>query len=125
MDVRVLAATNRVLPAKGAAGRFREDLYFRLSVIPLEVPPLRERPDDIPLLAVHFLRRYAIDNDLPVRTLSPGALALLGAMRWRGNVRELGNVVRGLVDREKLGPALKLRPDEAIVLAQTVGCLKP
>jgi DNA-binding NtrC family response regulator len=78
------------------AGRFREDLFFRLSVIPLEVPPLRERAEDITPLAEHLLRQWSRDNDLPARTLTPGACAALSAMSWRGNVRELRNVIERL-----------------------------
>jgi two-component system nitrogen regulation response regulator NtrX len=96
VDVRVLAATNKPLPAEVAAGRFREDLFFRLSVIPLEVPPLRERAGDIPELAGHFLRLYALDNEQPERRLSPEATEALCGMRWRGNVRELRNVIERL-----------------------------
>jgi two-component system nitrogen regulation response regulator NtrX len=96
VDVRVLAATNKSLPAEVEAGRFREDLFFRLSVIPLEVPPLRERASDVPALAEHFLRLWSADNDLPARTLTSGATAALAAMPWRGNVRELRNVIERL-----------------------------
>jgi len=96
VDVRILAATNKPLPAEVAAGRFREDLFFRLSVIPLEVPPLRERAADVPALAEHFLRLWCADNDLPTRRLTPEATAELSAMRWRGNVRELRNVIERL-----------------------------
>jgi transcriptional regulator with GAF, ATPase, and Fis domain len=96
VDVRILGATNKTLPAEVQAGRFREDLFFRLSVIPLEVPPLRERPEDITPLAEHLLRLWSRDNDLPARTLTPGACAALSAMSWRGNVRELRNVIERL-----------------------------
>ncbi len=96
VDVRVLAATNKTLPAEVAAGRFREDLFFRLHVIPLHVPPLRERAEDVPALAEHFLRLYAADNELPPRRLSPEASALLRASPWRGNVRELRNAIERL-----------------------------
>jgi DNA-binding NtrC family response regulator len=91
VDVRVVAATNRDLEAEVRAGRFRRDLYFRLSVLPLRVPPLRERMDDLPLLAEHFLQRFA-RPDGPKR-FSPGALKRLLAHAWPGNVRELRNVV--------------------------------
>ena len=96
VDVRILAATNKTLPAEVQAGRFREDLFFRLSVIPLEVPPLRERAEDITPLAEHLLRLWSRDNDLPARTLTPGACAALSSMSWRGNVRELRNVIERL-----------------------------
>ncbi|MGE0788485.1 MAG: sigma-54-dependent transcriptional regulator [Sandaracinaceae bacterium] len=97
IDVRLLAATNRALGADVAAGRFREDLYFRLAVIPIEVPPLRERPEDIVPLASAFLRRHARERG---RTLgfTPEALAWLTSHAWPGNVRELENAIeRGAV----------------------------
>ena len=90
VNVRVLAATNRELEREVREGRFREDLYYRLNVITLQVPPLRERRDDIPLLAEHFLRKY--NQDAAV-SLAPGALAALSAYGWPGNVRELENVI--------------------------------
>jgi DNA-binding NtrC family response regulator len=108
IDVRILATTNRNLPAEVAAGRFREDLYFRLNVVTLRVPPLRERPADIPVLAEHFARRYALANGLPPRRLSAEALRLLGAQRWRGNVRELENTLHRavlLAEGDEIGPA--------------------
>jgi DNA-binding NtrC family response regulator len=79
-----------------AAGRFREDLFFRLSVIPLRVPPLRERLDDVPALAAHFLALYAAENDVPAKRLSPDAVRALQALPWRGNVRELRNAIERL-----------------------------
>jgi two-component system, NtrC family, nitrogen regulation response regulator NtrX len=96
VDVRVIAATNKDLPREIAAGRFREDLYFRLNVIPLRVPPLRERVEDIPLLAVHFVEHYSRHYGSPKR-LGPETLALLQRQRWPGNVRELKNMMERLV----------------------------
>jgi DNA-binding NtrC family response regulator len=93
IDVRIVAATNRNLEAEVAAGRFREDLYFRFAVIEVSVPPLRERPDDIPLLARHFLRAIARDRNEPERRLAPAALERLLAYPWPGNVRELLNAI--------------------------------
>jgi DNA-binding NtrC family response regulator len=93
VDVRVLATTNRDLRAEVAAGRFREDLYFRLAVVPLGVPPLRERPEDIPELANYFFARCAQRLARPPRTLRPEAWQLLADYRWPGNVRELENIV--------------------------------
>jgi two-component system, NtrC family, nitrogen regulation response regulator NtrX len=96
VDVRVIAATNKDLKAEIAAGRFREDLYFRLNVVPLRVPPLRERPEDIPPLARHFVQQFSRAYGRP-KTLAPEALPALQASRWTGNVRELKNVIERLV----------------------------
>ena len=96
VDVRVLAATNKDLEAEAAAKRFREDLYFRLNVIPLRVPPLRERRGDIPLLCRHFLDLYARENGLAGKEADEGALEILGKLPWKGNVRELKNVIERL-----------------------------
>jgi two-component system response regulator AtoC len=93
VDVRVLAATARDLEAEVGAGRFREDLFYRLNVVRLAVPPLRERPNDIPLLVDHFLARFRETLGKPVRGISDEALEKLVAYRWPGNVRELENVV--------------------------------
>jgi two-component system NtrC family response regulator len=92
VDVRVVAATNRVLRDEVTAGRFREDLFFRLNVIPLNVPPLRERPDDILPMARHFLQRHASESARPLR-FSVEAERTLVEHGWRGNVRELENAV--------------------------------
>ena len=91
IDVRIVAATNRDLEPLIADGRFREDLYYRLNVVPIQLPPLRERPSDIEPLARHFLRGAAKDG-LPQRRLSRGAAELLAEQPWRGNVRELRNL---------------------------------
>jgi len=92
VDVRVVAATNKTLADEAAAGNFREDLYYRLNVIHIEVPPLRERADDVPALVDAFLASHR-RKGLPRRTISPGAVAALKAYRWPGNVRELRNVI--------------------------------
>jgi two-component system nitrogen regulation response regulator NtrX len=97
VDVRVLAATNKDLPAEIRAGRFREDLYFRLNVIPIFVPPLRDRAEDIPLLAEHFIADFSLEYGRRPKTLSPGAKARLQTYRWPGNVRELRNVIERVV----------------------------
>jgi DNA-binding NtrC family response regulator len=97
VDVRVIAATNRDLKAEVARGRFREDLYYRLNVITLEMPALRERLSDVPLLASFFLRKYAKENDKPIEGFSDDALAQLRAYGWPGNVRELENVIERAV----------------------------
>ena len=90
VDVRILATSNRDLPIEVAAGRFREDLFFRLNVVNLRLPPLRERPGDIPALAEHYARRYADVNGISFRPLSQSAIMRLVGHGWRGNVRELG-----------------------------------
>ena len=97
VDVRLIAATNRDLEAAIAEGDFREDLYFRLDVIRIAVPPLRARRDDIPDLAEHFVRTISAENDLERRRLSSGALRELMRYDWPGNVRELRNVIEQLV----------------------------
>jgi DNA-binding NtrC family response regulator len=97
INVRILATTNRELAAEVARGKFREDLYFRLNVVMLRVPPLRERPGDIAPLAEHFARHYAEVNGLPPRPLTASALRRLAAHHWRGNVRELENTLHRAV----------------------------
>ncbi len=93
VDVRVVAATNKNLEEEIGRGTFREDLYHRINVIPLTVPPLRERRGDIPLLAAHFLQEISQENDAPAKTFTDAALKALAAMPWPGNVRELKNFV--------------------------------
>lgn len=97
VDVRVLAATNKDLPAEIRAGRFREDLYFRLNVIPIFVPPLRDRQDDIPLLADHFMAMLAGEYGRRPKRLAPEAAGRLQQYAWPGNVRELRNVIERLM----------------------------
>ena len=103
VDVRVIAATNKDLEEEIAEGRFREDLYFRLSVIPILVPSLRERLDDIAPLVQHFVAQFSRDNNRRPARFAPGALDALREARWRGNIRELRNAVERLLimsDRE-------------------------
>jgi two-component system nitrogen regulation response regulator NtrX len=97
VDVRVLAATNKDLTAEIAAGRFREDLFYRLNVIPIHVPPLRERAQDVPALVEYFLAEQAIKTHREPKDLDPSALEALKAQPWPGNVRELKNLVERLV----------------------------
>ena len=98
VDVRIIAATNVDLQQAVREGRFREDLFYRLNVICLELPALRARRQDIPLLAAHFLKLYADENDTPVPTLAPEAMRILMDYEWPGNVRELENAMeRGVV----------------------------
>lgn len=123
VDVRFLAATNRDLSAEVAAGRFREDLYWRLNVVNIKVPPLRERAEDLPALANYFTRRYALKNHKEVKGLTPGALRLIARHHWPGNIRELQNAIERAVilmrgeylaetDLPNLGAA-PLGPDQA------------
>jgi len=107
VDVRLVAASNRDLRQQVAAGHFREDLYYRLKVVHIEVPPLRERRDDIPLLVQHFLKKTATANDLPRKKINPEALKILYNYPWSGNVRELENVIERTVilcDGDEIGP---------------------
>ncbi len=97
VDVRVVAATNKNLKDEIAAGRFREDLYHRLSVIIIHVPPLRERPGDVAILANHFIDLVCRENGIARKTISAEGMAILADMPWRGNIRELHNVVARLV----------------------------
>jgi len=97
VDVRILAASNVDLAALVQQGRFREDLYHRLNVIALQLPPLRDRKEDIPLLVEHFLDRYCKENQKPLRTFSAGAMRMLMDYDWPGNIRELENVIERAV----------------------------
>ena len=98
VDVRIIAATNVDLRQAVREGKFREDLFYRLNVITIDLPPLRSRREDIPLLAAHFLKRYSDENGLLLRSLSPDAIRALVDYEWPGNVRELENVIeRGVV----------------------------
>lgn len=98
VNVRLVCATNRDLEQQVEEGEFREDLFYRINTFPIHLPPLRERRDDIPLLADHYLQRYAEKNDREVSVISPEAMHMLMAHEWRGNVRELQNVIeRALV----------------------------
>jgi two-component system, NtrC family, response regulator PilR len=97
VDVRVVAATNKKLETEIAEGRFRDDLFYRLSVIPLHLPSLRERREDIPLLARVFLERYRVSMGKSVESIEPEAMRLLEAYEWPGNVRELENTIERAV----------------------------
>lgn len=105
-NVRIVAATQHDLPALIKAGQFREDLFYRLNVVPLRVPPLRERPDDIPVLTDHFLQKAQAEG-LPAKTIDPAAMTRLVAYHWPGNVRELENIIRRL---SVLGPHPVITP---------------
>lgn len=97
VDVRIIAATHKDLKAAIKDQRFREDLYYRLSVIPIVIPPLRQRRDDIPILAEHFLKKYAATNNLKVKGFTKRGISKLMGLRWEGNVRELENIVERAV----------------------------
>jgi len=109
LDIRVVAATNCDLEQRVEEGRFREDLYYRLNVVPLAMPPLRQRAGDIPLLAAHFVAKVCQAEGVAVKTILPAALELLSRGAWPGNVRQLENAVETAValsgDRAELGPA--------------------
>ncbi|MGO9838026.1 MAG: sigma-54-dependent transcriptional regulator [Polyangiaceae bacterium] len=114
VDVRVVAATNRDLPSACESGTFRPDLYDRINVLPLSIPPLRARRDDVPLLARHFLALAALSNDRPKVHLEEDAIEALGQYSWPGNARELKNVIERLVI---------LTPDDAIGADDVSTCL--
>jgi two-component system nitrogen regulation response regulator NtrX len=96
VDVRVIAASNKNLEEEIEKGRFREDLFYRLNVLPIEVPPLRQRIQDIPVLVDTFLEDFAVLNRSKRKTISPGAIEILSKYAWPGNVRELKNLVERL-----------------------------
>jgi two-component system nitrogen regulation response regulator NtrX len=122
VDVRVIAASNHDLETLIAQGRFREDLFYRLAVIPIEVPPLRARRDDIPLLVEHFLALFCVENGKRIKAVSGEALAYFLAYDWPGNIRELRNMVERLVimtGGDTIGPddlPAPLRPKAAAAL---------
>ncbi len=122
VDVRVIAATNKDFEKEIAEGRFREDLYYRLSVIPLQLPPLRERREDIPLLARHFLDRFRRSMEKPIEGISPEAICKLETYDWPGNVRELENTMERAVALER-GEEISLRvlPDRIAGYSSTPG----
>jgi len=97
VDVRVIAATNKNLELEIAEGRFREDLYYRLNVIPFHVPPLRERSEDVPVLAVDFVREFCLEAGVPEKRITPAAAKILSRHSWPGNVRELRNLMERIV----------------------------
>ena len=121
VDVRILAATNRDLAREVEEGRFRQDLYYRLNVVALQLPPLRERREDIPLLAMHFLRRFAERNGKTVKGFTPAAMDRLLKHPWPGNVRELENAVEravvllvgDYVSERELPPTLAAQGEQA------------
>jgi two-component system, NtrC family, nitrogen regulation response regulator NtrX len=122
VDVRVVASTNRELAAEIAGGRFREDLFYRLNVVPIRVPPLRERREDIPLLARHFMARGADAARIETRELGEDALAALQAYTWPGNVRQLRNVIDWLLI---MAPGDASEPVRADMLPNEITAIAP
>ena len=127
--VRLIAATSRDLTREIAAGRFREDLYYRLNVVPIQLPPLRERRDDIPLLVEHFRQKYNARLKKNVERIEDDALAALSGYSWPGNIRELENVLertilfaeRPVIRAADLPPSLRARPVSPEELAAAAG----
>ena len=122
VDVRVLATTNRDLAAEIAAGRFREDLFYRLAVVPLRMPALRERREDVPVLARLFMARSAEASGIPAREISEDAIAAMQAYEWPGNVRQLRNVVDWLLIMAPGGAGEAIRPE---MLPPEIGSATP
>ena len=120
IDVRVLAATNRNLKDEVEAGRFREDLYYRLNVMEIHIPPLSERPEDIPLLVEHFIKRHNPELKRNFQGMEEDAMRILMSLQWKGNVRELDNVIEHtmiLAEGERL--TLRDLPISIVVSSQT------
>ncbi|MBI1777580.1 MAG: sigma-54-dependent Fis family transcriptional regulator [Proteobacteria bacterium] len=122
VDVRVVATSNRDLALEIAAGRFREDLYYRLNVLPVRVPPLRERREDIPMLIRHFLVRSADAAGLPMREVGEDAMAALQSYEWPGNVRQMRNVADWLLIMTPGDPNMPIRAD---MLPPEIGAITP
>ncbi len=129
VDVRIIAATNRILSQDVDAGRFRQDLFYRLNVFTIQIPPLRERRDDIPLLAEHFLRKYTTKNKKRITRIHPVVLQRLMDYDWPGNVRELEHVIEKAVIMTRAKeitevdlPKPRLKPDSGApkTLAQSL-----
>jgi len=97
VDVRVVAATNQDLRAALEQGTFREDLYYRLNVVPINIPPLRERKEDVPYLVDHFIERFVRESGKPIKGITPAAQKMLMEFHWPGNVRELENIIERAV----------------------------
>jgi transcriptional regulator with PAS, ATPase and Fis domain len=121
VDLRIVAATNQSLEDAVRSGAMREDFYYRINVMPMHVPPLRERLEDIPLLAVHFLQNHPLARQKGIEGLSDQAIAQLAAYHWPGNVRELMNVLEratlrtkgGVIQEVDVGPVQVIRPPAA------------
>ena len=128
VDVRVIAATNKHLEVEMEQGRFREDLFYRLNVIPVHLPPLRERREDIPLLVAHFVEKIGRSTERQVRGITPEALAVLETYHWPGNVRELENTIErailvcegGVIHDHHLPPTLQTAEASDTVTRQSL-----
>jgi DNA-binding NtrC family response regulator len=126
VDVRIIAATNVDLRQMVREGHFREDLFYRLNVITIDLPALRQRREDIPLLANHFLKKYSDENELPLRRITTEALRPLVSYSWPGNVRELENVVeRAVVLSADTEVGLDLLPDHVVGRGTPVPTMDP
>jgi DNA-binding NtrC family response regulator len=124
VDVRIIAATNVDLRQMVREGRFREDLFYRLNVITLDLPPLRQRREDIPLLVEHFLKKYSVENDTPQRHITTEALRPLVSYSWPGNVRELENTIeRAVVLSSDTSVGIELLPDHIVGRGSSVPAL--
>lgn len=121
VDIRIIAATNLDLQERIAAGEFREDLYYRLSVIPLFIPPLRERPEDIPALVAHFLKKFDAPEEV---RFSDNALSALKAYHWPGNIREMQNIVERCIIL-RTSPLIRTRDLNLPGMARETACLDP
>jgi two-component system nitrogen regulation response regulator NtrX len=133
VDVRVLAASNKDLLKEIEKGAFREDLFYRLNVVPIMVPSLRERREDIPLLIRHFLKLHGEEQGLRMKEISPDAMAVFEQYEWPGNIRELGNLVERLmiivpgstIDAAQATMALQVRPTGPVVPAASAAAGAP
>lgn len=121
VDFRLITATNEDLEEAVRAGRFREDLYYRIHVVPIFLPPLRERPGDLPLLVDHFLRIYCTANNLPLKRFEPEALEILEEHAWPGNVRELENLIQRLVLMVESGSIMVKHLPQQILMSSSAG----
>jgi transcriptional regulator with PAS, ATPase and Fis domain len=114
VDIRIIAASNKDLEAAVSDNTFREDLYYRLSVFPIDLPPLRERKDDIPALVEHFISKFSVEMNTPLKNIDRDAIDTLTAYSWKGNIRELENVIeRAMIlceDELITGKHLRLAP---------------
>ena len=115
IDIRLVTATNEDLEAKVAQGQFRDDLYYRINVVPIQIPPLRERVEDIPLLVNYFLQVYSAANHLPMKQIEESAMLALERYAWPGNVREVQNLMQRMVLLTE-GSNIRLRDLPPVVL---------